>query len=87
MKANNIDEVITILENDSIQLFKCVSDNQMKVNKNKCHLVISNNEKVSMKIDNIELENTSSEKFLGIIIDSKLNFKEHLEGILKKTSR
>ena len=87
MKANNIDEVITILENDSIQLFKCVSGNQMKANKNKCHLVISNNEKVSMKIDNIELENTSSEKFLGIIIDSKLNFKEHLEGILKKTSR
>ena len=87
MEANNIDEVITILENDSIQLFKCVSDNQMKVNKNKCHLVISNNEKVSMKIDNIELENTSSEKFLGITIDSKLNFKEHLEGILKKTSR
>ena len=49
----------------------------MKANKDKCHLVISNNE-VSMKIDNIELENTSSEKFLGITIDSKLNFKEHL---------
>ena len=30
--------------------------------KDKCHLVISNNEKVSMKIDSIELENTSSEK-------------------------
>ena len=55
--------------------------------KDKCHLVISNNEKVSMKTDNIELENTSSEKLLGIIIDSKLNFKEHLEGIIKKASR
>ena len=40
-----------------------------------------------MKIDNIELENTSSEKLLGITIDSKLNFKEHLEGIIKKASR
>ena len=40
-----------------------------------------------MMIDNIELENTSSEKFLGIIIDSKLNFKERLEGIVKKASR
>ena len=40
-----------------------------------------------MKIDTIELENTSSEKLLGIIIDSKLNFKEQLEGIIKKTSR
>ena len=59
----------------------------MKANKDKCHLLISNKEKVSMKIDNIELENTSSEKLLGIIIDRKLNFKEHLEGILKKASR
>ena len=87
VEANNIDEDIAILENDSIQLFKWFSDNQMKTNKDKCHLVISNNENVSMKIDNIELENTSSEKLLGIIIDSKLNFKEHLEGILKKASR
>ena len=58
----------------------------MKASKDKCHLVISNNEKVSMKRDNIELENVSSEKLLGIIIDSKLNFKEHLEGIIKKAS-
>ena len=82
VETNNIDEVITILENDSIQLFKWFSENQMKANKGKCHLVISNNE-VSMKIDSIELENTSSEKFLGITIDSKLNFKEHLEEIIK----
>ena len=59
----------------------------MKASKDKCHLVISNNEKVSMKIDSIELENTLSEKLLGIIIDSKRNFKEHLEGIIKKASR
>ena len=72
---------------NSIQLFKLLSDNQMKANKDKCHLVISNNEKVSMKIDNIELENTSSEKLLGIIIDSKRNFKEHSEGIIKESSR
>ena len=86
-EADNIDEVITILENDSIQLFKWFSNNQMKAIKDKCNLIISNNEKVSMKIDNIELENTSSEKLLGITIDSKLNFKEHLEEIIKKASR
>ena len=86
MEANDIDEVITILQSDSIQLFKWFSDNQMNANKDKCHAVISNNEKVSMKIDNIELENTSSEKLLSIIIDSKLNFKEHLERLIKKAS-
>ena len=61
MEANNID-VITVLENYLIQLFKWFSGNQMKANKDRCHLVISNNEKVPMKINNIELENASSEK-------------------------
>ena len=87
MEANNFDEVITILENDSIQLLKWFSDNQVKASKEKYHLFITSDEKVSMKIDNIEIENTSSEKLLGIIIDSKLNFKEHLGGIIKKASR
>ena len=85
MKANNIDEAITILETDSIQLFKWFSDNQMKANRDKCHVVISNNKKVSMKIDNIELENTSSEKWLGIIIDNKLNFK--FQGALRRNNQ
>ena len=64
VEANNIDEVITISENDSVQLFKWFSENQMKVNKDKCYLdlVISNNEKVCMKINNIEIENTSNRK-------------------------
>ena len=79
-EANNIDEVVTILKNDSIQLSKWFSDNQMKANKDKCHLVISNNEKVSMRIDNTEIERTSSEKLLCIIIDIKHNSKEHLVG-------
>ena len=61
VEASNID-VITVLENYLIQLFKWFSGNQMKANKDRCHLVISNNEKVSMKINNIELENASSEK-------------------------
>ena len=87
VKANNIDKVIKILENDSIWLFQWFSDNQIKANKNECLLAINDNEKVSVNIDDIEIENTSSGKLLGIIIDSKLNFKQHLEGIIKKFSR
>ena len=59
----------------------------MKASKDKCHVVISNNKKVSTKINNIELERTSSKKLLGMIIDSKLNFKDHLEGKIKKASQ
>ena len=87
VEGDNIDEVIKKLENDSIRLFKWFSDNQMKANKDKCHLVTSTNNKVFMKIDDIEIESTSSEKLLGIKIDSNLNFNEHLDEIIKKASR
>ena len=63
------------------------SDNMMKANKDKCHLIASRNEQVSMKLDNIEIENSNCERLLGVKIDSKLNFKEHLDGIIKKASR
>ena len=59
----------------------------MKANKDKCHLIVSSNEHVSMKLDNIEIENSNCKRLLGVKIDSKLNFKDHLDGIIKKASR
>ena len=87
VSSNSIEDVIRILENDSIKLFNWFSDNMMKVDKDKCHLIVSSNEHVSMKLDNIEIENSNCERLLGVKIDSKLNFKEHLDGIIKKASR
>ena len=87
VEGNNIDEVINMLENDSIQLFKWFSDNQMKANKDKCHLIVSNNVKVSMKINSIEVENSHCEKLLGVKVIRELKFKEHLEGTIKKASK
>ena len=40
-----------------------------------------------MKLENIEIENSNCERLLGVKIDSKLNFKEHLDEIIKKASR
>ena len=40
-----------------------------------------------MKLDNIVIGNSNCERLLGVKIDSKLNFKEHLDGIIKKASR
>ena len=87
VSSGSIEDVIRILENDSIKLFKWFSDNIMKANKNKCHLVVSSNKHVSMKLDNTEIEYNNCERLLGVKIDSKLNFKEHLDGIIKKASR
>ena len=87
LSADNIKDVIKKLDIDSIKLFNWFSKNQMKVNKDKCHLILSNNEHESIKLDDTEIENSNREKLLGIKIDSKLNFKEHLDGIIKKARR
>ena len=42
---------------------------------------------MNLKIGNKNIENSTCEKLLGVKVDNKLNFKEHLDGIIKKASR
>ena len=42
----------------------------MKSNADNCHLLVSYNEKVIIKIGNHEIANTKSEKPLGVHLDS-----------------
>ena len=54
--ADTIDEVIKRLEAASGKLFKWFADNQMKANQDKCHLIVSKNENVSMHIGPFEIK-------------------------------
>ena len=42
----------------------------MKSNADKCHLLVSSNEKVTIKIGSHEIANTKREKPLGVHLDS-----------------
>ena len=55
----------------------------MKVNSSKCHLITSKLSCMSLKIGDINIENSTCEKLLGIKTDTKLTFNEHLDGIIK----
>ena len=39
---------------------------------------------VNLKIGNMHIKNSTCEKFLGFKLDNKLNFNEHLDGIIEK---
>ena len=87
VSGDSIDNVIKSLEVDSINLFKWFLDNQMKANSDKCHLITSKLSCMNLKIGDINIENSTCQKLLGIKVDNKLNFNEHLDGIIKKASR
>ena len=71
VSADTVDEVIKRLETASVNLFEWFSDNQMQANQDKCHLIVSENENVSMYIGPFEIKNTNCGKLLGIKVDSR----------------
>ena len=67
VSADTIDEVIKRLETVSVNLFKWVADNQMKANQDKCHLIVSKNENVSMHIGPFEIKNQFTDMAVSTI--------------------
>ena len=59
----------------------------MKLNTNKCHLLLNTQDQNFLKIRNFNIKNSFSEKLLGITFDCKLKFSNHIEDICKKSTR
>ena len=85
--SDSTEGVINSLENISIKLFKWFADNQMKANKDKCHLLISDGENITINVDGNKIGKSICEKLLGVIVDYKPKFNEHLDNILQKPGR
>ena len=85
--GNGVKEVINSLKEASGKLFYWFANNQMKANPDKCHLLTSSSDKVSICVDNYNIKSNKSEKLLGIKIDNKLNFNTHVNEICKKAGQ
>ena len=68
-------------------LLQRFSDNQMKANISKCHLLVNKKNEVTIRIWDTEIKNSEYEKLLGIKVDAKLNFNKHLNDIISNASR
>ena len=60
--ANDIDNLIASLEEASKPLSTWFDNNLMKINAGKFHLLVTSNEKVTIKIGSHEIANTKREK-------------------------
>ena len=82
----NIDNLITSLQDAAPKLFKWFSDNQMKGNTDKCHLLLSKDGSFEIDIGDSIIESSTCEKLLGIKIDSKLRFDDHIQDLCNKAN-
>ena len=87
MVRNNITDVIKSLEEKGESLINWFSNNEMKLNTDKCQLLLNSQEPNSLKIGDLLINNSLSEKLLGITFDCKLKFKKHIKDICQKVSQ
>ena len=84
-KTNDL--VIKEIEHFSRVLFKWFDFNYMKINSGKSHILFSGNGNVSANIDNHTIISENKNELLGIILDSKLSFEDHINNLCKKASQ
>ena len=77
-------ETISDLEITSDNLFNWFFLNNFKANASKCHLFLSPFNAKSINIKSSVIGGSSSEKFLGIRIDSNFTFEKHINELCKK---
>ena len=66
-------------------LVKWFDDNYLKMNADKCHLLICNHsDKLSVIIDNEIILGSKEVKLLGVTIDNKLDFGNHVAKLCSK---
>ena len=75
MIADNADDLITSLEQASNSLFEWYKNNLLNSNADKCHMLVSTNDRVSMNVGGFKIDKSDTEKLLGVRFDKKLTFE------------
>ena len=83
----NFNKVLHDLEKISNTLFKWFTDNLLKANPEKSHLLTNSTQEIQIKIGEIAISNSKCEKLLGIHFDNKLTFEPHVRSLCKKPAR
>ena len=80
----NLNKVLHDLEKMSDTLFKWFTDNLLKTNPEKSHLLTNSAQEIQIDIGGMAISNRKCGKLQGIHIDNKLTFEPHLRSLCKK---
>ena len=79
--------IIKALEEIGENLIKWFSENQMKLNTDKCHVLFNIQGPNTITIGYLCINNSSFEKLFGINFHYKLKFENHMKKFCKKAFR
>jgi len=86
--GESIPSVISQLENESVTLLNWIRNNGVKANPDKFYLILSEySQQYSLQVDKFQIQNSNSRKLLGITINNKFNFDEHVSILCSKASQ
>ena len=85
----NLNNLINRLEHDSFLATEWFENNSMKLNDDKCHLLVSGHkyENVWAQIGKAKIWESKTQKLLGVEIERTLNFDKHVKSLCKKAGR
>ena len=81
--------LISRLEHDSHLAIEWFESKYMKLNQDKCHLLVSGykHENIWAQIGEVKNWESSKQKLLRVVIDRDLNFNENVSSLCKKAGR
>ena len=82
----DLNYLISRLEHDSYPAIECFENSSMKLNQDKCHLLVSGfkYESVWAKIRKTKIWESKKQKLLGVEIDRTLSFDEYITSLCRK---
>ena len=86
----SVETVICNLRQEFFVLYNWFYDNYIALNPGKCHFMlfgIKENEQYDLICNDITLKHSSNENVLGVTIDNKLSFDEHIINICKTAKK
>ena len=75
------------LERDTSTVFTWFQNNYLKANSGKSHLLTTSDNIQHINVGGNQLSSSKSEELLGILIDHKLTFENHLLNIVQKVNQ
>ena len=85
--SEKIDLTPEKLEEVEKVLFEWFSNNSLKANADRCHLILSTDEPFSINIDHEIIKNSNNKKLLGINLNNRLGFDTHVANICNRVSK